>query len=153
MTNYFMVGTIHGGWHGDGAREMLADWIEAGEWVLGWHHMESDPSYQKQAPNLDLMEHGDVLVAKQMLESGQFLFPHRGIELYPDKPPLFFWILAACKTLLGSWRWSFLLPSLLSGLGVLWLVQDLGKRLWNHRAGLWAAIAVLSASVHCATAI
>ena len=53
MTNYFMVGTIHGGWHGDGAREMLADWIEAGEWVLGWHNMESDPSYQKQAPNND----------------------------------------------------------------------------------------------------
>ena len=25
MTNYFMVGTIHGGWHGDGAREMLAE--------------------------------------------------------------------------------------------------------------------------------
>jgi 4-amino-4-deoxy-L-arabinose transferase-like glycosyltransferase len=86
-----------------------------------------------------------VLVARQMLESGQWLFPHRGIELYPDKPPLFFWLLAACKSVLGSWRWSFLLPSLLSGLGVLWLVYDLGKRLWHHRAGLWAAIAVLSA--------
>ena len=23
MTNYFMVGTIYGGWRGDGAREML----------------------------------------------------------------------------------------------------------------------------------
>ena len=55
MTNYFMVGTIYGGWHGDGAREMLDEWIEAGEWVLGWHKMESDPSYQKQAPNLALM--------------------------------------------------------------------------------------------------
>jgi 4-amino-4-deoxy-L-arabinose transferase-like glycosyltransferase len=86
-----------------------------------------------------------VLVAKQMLESGQWLFPHRGMELYPDKPPLFFWLLAACKSLLGSWRWSFLLPSLLSGLGVLWLVYDLGRRLWQHRAGLWAALAVLSA--------
>jgi 16S rRNA (cytosine967-C5)-methyltransferase len=86
-----------------------------------------------------------VLVAKQMLESGQWLFPHRGIELYPDKPPLFFWLLAACKSLLGSWRWSFLLPSLLSGLGVLWLVYDLGRRLWSHRSGLWAAIAVLTA--------
>jgi 4-amino-4-deoxy-L-arabinose transferase-like glycosyltransferase len=86
-----------------------------------------------------------VLVAKQMLDSGQWLFPHRGIELYPDKPPLYFWLLASCKSLIGSWRWSFLLPSLLSGLGVLWLVHDLGRRLWNHRAGLWAAIAVLSA--------
>ena len=25
-----------------------------------------------------------VLVARQMVESGDWLFPHRGIELYPD---------------------------------------------------------------------
>ena len=86
-----------------------------------------------------------VLVAKQMVESGDWLFPHRGSELYPDKPPLFFWLLAASHQLIGNWRWSFLLPSLLSGLGTLWLTYDLGRRLWTHRAGLWAAIAVLSA--------
>ncbi len=85
-----------------------------------------------------------VLVAKQMVESGDFLFPHRGAELYPDKPPFYFWLLSAAYGLVGSWRWSFLLPSLLSGLGVLWLVQDLGRRLWTPRAGLWAAIAVLA---------
>lgn len=66
MTNYFMVGTIHGGWRGQGAREMLDDWIAAGEWALGWHNMESDPSYQKQAPSLALMDVGDLLIAKQM---------------------------------------------------------------------------------------
>lgn len=66
MTNYFMVGTIYGGWHGQGAREMLDEWIEANEWVLGWHDLESDPSYQKQVPNLALMDVGDVLIAKQM---------------------------------------------------------------------------------------
>ncbi|MFT3808155.1 ArnT family glycosyltransferase [Arenimonas sp.] len=86
-----------------------------------------------------------VLVAKQMVESGDWLFPHRGSELYPDKPPVYFWLLALCFKLTGSWRWSFLLPSLLSGMGVLWLVRDLAKRLWNPAAGLWAAIAVLSA--------
>ena len=72
-----------------------------------------------------------VLVARQMLESGQWLFPHRGHELYPDKPPVFFWMLAFCRQLIGSWRWSFLLPSLLSGLGILWLSYDLGRRLWK----------------------
>jgi len=86
-----------------------------------------------------------VLVAKQMVESGQWLFPHRGHELYPDKPPVFFWLLAIGHGVIGSWRWSFLLPSLLSGLGTLWLVYDLGRRLWHHRAGVWGAIAVLSA--------
>jgi 4-amino-4-deoxy-L-arabinose transferase-like glycosyltransferase len=86
-----------------------------------------------------------VLVAKQMLASGDFLFPHRGLELYPDKPPLYFWLLAGARALVGSFRWSFLLPSLLSALGTLWLVRDLGRRLWSPRAGLWAAIAVLCA--------
>lgn len=84
-----------------------------------------------------------VLVAKQMAESGNFLFPHRGAELYPDKPPFYFWLLALAHAVIGSWRWSFLLPSLLAGLGTLWLTFDLGRRLWTPRAGWWAATAVL----------
>jgi 4-amino-4-deoxy-L-arabinose transferase-like glycosyltransferase len=86
-----------------------------------------------------------VLVAKQMFDSGDWLFPHRGIELYADKPPLYFWLLAGARALVGNWRWSFLLPSLLAGMGVLWLVCDLGRRLWNPRAGLYAGMAVLCA--------
>ncbi len=86
-----------------------------------------------------------VLVAKQMVDGGDWWFPHRGHELYPDKPPLYFWLLAASHALIGSWRWSFLLPSLLAGMATLWLTLDLGRRLWTPRAGLWAAIAVLSA--------
>ena len=84
-----------------------------------------------------------VLVAKQMVESGDFLFPHRGGELYPDKPPFYFWLLSLAYLAIGSWRWSFLLPSLLAGLGTLGLVYDLGRRLWTPRAGWWAATAVL----------
>ncbi|MGH8052152.1 MAG: ArnT family glycosyltransferase [Arenimonas sp.] len=84
-----------------------------------------------------------VLVAKQMVESGNYLFPHRGIQLYSDKPPVFFWILAACYHLVGSWRWSFLLPSLISGMAVLYFAYDSARRLWSPRAGLWAAAAIL----------
>lgn len=84
-----------------------------------------------------------VLVAKQMAESGDFLFPHRGGELYPDKPPFYFWLLALAHSVIDSWRWSFLLPSLLAALGTLGLTWDLGRRLWTPRAGWWAAVAVL----------
>lgn len=86
-----------------------------------------------------------VLVAKQMVESGRWLFPMRGDELYPDKPPLFMWLQAMSYLLTGSWRLGFLLPSLLSALGTLWLVQDLGRRLWNRRVGLIAGYALLFA--------
>lgn len=86
-----------------------------------------------------------ALVAKQMVESGQWLFPMRGDELYPDKPPLLMWLQAVFLTLTGTLRLSFLMPSLLAALGTLALVRDLGKRLWNVEAGVYASWALLFA--------
>jgi 4-amino-4-deoxy-L-arabinose transferase-like glycosyltransferase len=86
-----------------------------------------------------------VLVAKQMWESGDWWFPHRGAELYPDKPPLYFWLLGASYAVVRSWTWAFLLPSLFAAMATLAMTWDLGRRLWSPRAGLWAAVAVLCA--------
>jgi 4-amino-4-deoxy-L-arabinose transferase-like glycosyltransferase len=86
-----------------------------------------------------------ALVARTMVETGDWLFPHRGSELYPDKPPMLMWLQALSYQVSGHWRVAFLLPSLLAGLATLWLVWDLGCRLFTPRAGLLAAVAVLSA--------
>jgi 4-amino-4-deoxy-L-arabinose transferase-like glycosyltransferase len=86
-----------------------------------------------------------ALAAKQMVESGNWLFPHRGIELYSDKPPMLMWLEAAGFELFRNWRIAFLLPSLLAALGTLWCVADLGKRLWTRQVGLHAAYALLFA--------
>ncbi len=86
-----------------------------------------------------------ALVAKQMVESGDWLFPRRGTELYSDKPPMLMWLQASVYTLLGNWRVAFLLPSLLAGLGTLACVYDLGRRLWTRRVGMYAAYALLFA--------
>jgi len=84
-----------------------------------------------------------ALVARDMLANGQWLFPHRGVELYSDKPPVFMWLEACAYFLTGGWRGWFLLPSLLAGLGTIALVYDFVRRQWSHRAGLLAAAAVL----------
>jgi 4-amino-4-deoxy-L-arabinose transferase-like glycosyltransferase len=84
-----------------------------------------------------------ALAAKQMIESGDWLFPHRGSELYSDKPPMLFWLEAASYTVVRNWRIAFLLPSLLAALGTLLLVYDLGRRLWSRQVGLYAASALL----------
>lgn len=84
-----------------------------------------------------------ALAAKQMIQSGEWLFPHRGSELYPDKPPMLMWMQAASYLVTRSWRVAFLLPSLLAALGTLALVYDLGRRLWNRQVGLYAAAALL----------
>ncbi len=79
-----------------------------------------------------------ALVARHMVESGNWLFPMRGSELYSDKPPLFMWMQASVLWLTGNLRIAFLLPSLLAALGTLWCVTDLGARLWTRRVGLYA---------------
>lgn len=84
-----------------------------------------------------------ALVARHMIEHGQWLFPHRGHELYPDKPPVFMWLQALAYTVVGNWRVAFLLPSLAAGLGALALTYDLARRLWGHRSALLAALTLL----------
>lgn len=79
-------------------------------------------------------------IAREMVESGQWLFPTRGGEFYPDKPPVFMWISAAFFALLGNLKVSFLLPSTFAAIGTLLLVHDLGKRLWNPRVAFWAVL-------------
>lgn len=75
-----------------------------------------------------------VLAARTMVDTGQWLFPHRGIELYAEKPPTFMWLQAASYGLVRDWQVAFLLPSLLAGLLTLWLSGDLARRLWGRRA-------------------
>jgi 4-amino-4-deoxy-L-arabinose transferase-like glycosyltransferase len=84
-----------------------------------------------------------VLIARDMLASGQWLFPSRGGELYPDKPPLFFWTMALALAAGGSIRAGFLLPSLLASLVTLGLVHDIARRLWDARTGLVAGVLLL----------
>ncbi|MGI9304260.1 MAG: ArnT family glycosyltransferase [Gammaproteobacteria bacterium] len=85
-----------------------------------------------------------TLVAKEMIASGEWLFPRRGGELYPDKPPLFMWVIALFYWLSGSMRVAHLLPSMLAGLLSTALVYDLGRRLWHHRAGFCAGLALIT---------
>jgi hypothetical protein len=52
-----------------------------------------------------------ALVARDMLRSGDWLIPRVGGNLYGDKPPVFFWLMAAAMGVTGSLRVGFLLPS------------------------------------------
>ena len=79
-------------------------------------------------------------IARDMVATGEWLFPRVGGDLYQDKPPMFFWMLAVCYSLIGSLKWSFLIPAFLSAGGVLFLIYDLGRRLVSREAGLAAAL-------------
>lgn len=84
-----------------------------------------------------------ALIAREMVENGEWFFPRVAGVLYPDKPPLFFWLIAVFHALTNSLRVAFLLPSLLAGLGTLWLVYDFGRCQWNVQTGLYASTVLL----------
>ncbi len=82
-------------------------------------------------------------IAREMVESGQWLFPTRGGEPYPDKPPVFIWLVALFYLATGQLKVAFLLPSALAGLGTLWLVHDIGRRLWGRDVARYALLILL----------
>jgi 4-amino-4-deoxy-L-arabinose transferase-like glycosyltransferase len=82
-------------------------------------------------------------LARDMAASHEWLFPRVGGDLYQDKPPLYFWLLAASYSLFGSVRASFLLPSFLAAGGILFLLYDFGRRAVSREAGLAAALLVV----------
>jgi 4-amino-4-deoxy-L-arabinose transferase-like glycosyltransferase len=81
-------------------------------------------------------------VARDMVLSHEWLFPRVGGDLYQDKPPLFFWLLAIGYAITGSVKASFLIPAFVSAGTVLFLVYDLGRRLVGRAAGVTAAVMV-----------
>ena len=83
-----------------------------------------------------------AMMAQDMVDTGHWLVPHRGSEIYAEKPPVFMWLQASAYALIGDLRIAFLLPSLLAGVLTLWLVHDLARRLWGPQAGLAASIAL-----------
>jgi 4-amino-4-deoxy-L-arabinose transferase-like glycosyltransferase len=84
-----------------------------------------------------------ALIARDMLAHGNWFVPMAGGDYYGDKPPVFFWAIAAMLALTGSLRVAFLLPCLLAALGTLALVYDLARRLWSREVAVAAAALLL----------
>jgi 4-amino-4-deoxy-L-arabinose transferase-like glycosyltransferase len=81
-----------------------------------------------------------ALVAKEMVDTGQWFFPARAQELYPDKPPIFMWAIAFFYWVTNSIKFAFLIPSALSGLLTVFLVYDIGRKLWSTQIGFIAGL-------------
>ena len=84
-----------------------------------------------------------ALIAREMVHTGEWLFPRIGGDLYPDKPPVYFWLLSVCYFLTGSLRASFLIPAFIGAGTIAGLVYDLGRRMAGRASGLAAAVTLV----------
>jgi len=86
-------------------------------------------------------------VAREMRDTGEWILPHLNSDIYPDKPPIFFWLIAFFSFFTaGVTEVSARMPSALAGVGCILLTYFLGKRLFNARAGLIAGLVLLTSS-------
>lgn len=84
-----------------------------------------------------------AFIAREMVHTGDWLFPRVGGDLYQDKPPLYFWLLSLGYLVTGSLRASFLLPAFIAACTVVGLVYDMGRRIAGRAAGLAAALTLV----------
>ena len=79
-------------------------------------------------------------IAREMLETGQYIVPHLNGEIYPAKPPLFFWLMTLAAAPSGDVSaFEARLPSVLAGLGLILLTYLFAARLFDPGTGLLAA--------------
>ncbi len=89
-----------------------------------------------------------ALVARQMLAGGPLLVPHLFGELYPDKPPLYFWVTTGLGWLAGGIdeRVARLPAAVAASAGVA-LVARLGTDLFGPGGGLAAACSLATSNL------
>jgi 4-amino-4-deoxy-L-arabinose transferase-like glycosyltransferase len=68
-------------------------------------------------------------VAREMVESGNWLVPRLAGEVYAQKPPLYMWAVAALHLSGLPWKYAAVLPSSLALLGLLLVVPRLARTL------------------------
>lgn len=83
-------------------------------------------------------------VAREMRQHGHWFVPHINGMPYPDKPPLFFWMINAASAFTGGRinGVSTRLPSLLGAIATLWVLTRLLAR-WHDTRAAWRAMLVL----------
>ncbi len=95
-------------------------------------------------PLLDDVDASHAQVAQHMDESGDWITMKLDGIRYLEKPPLPYWLDATFYWIFGQNAFSTHLPNALALLGLAWLSWLWASRGWGRRAGMYAALGVLT---------
>jgi 4-amino-4-deoxy-L-arabinose transferase-like glycosyltransferase len=91
-------------------------------------------------------------IAREMIETGDWLVPHLWYLPHLDKPPMTCWLVASSMKLFGQNEWTARLPVALAGVSGVWAVFLLGRSLGGRRVGFWSAVILQSSLLYFAMA-
>jgi len=81
-------------------------------------------------------------IARNMLTSGDWVTARLDGVVYLEKPPLIYWMIAACYKVFGVHDWAARIPVVLSSLALCWLTTAFGLWAFGRRAGLCAGLCI-----------
>lgn len=87
-------------------------------------------------------------IAREMIETANWLVPHFWYVPHLDKPPLSYWLVAASMRTFGQNEWAVRLPVALAGISGVWATFLLGSALGGRRVGLWSALLLQSTALY-----
>lgn len=79
-------------------------------------------------------------IARNMLDSGDWVTAHLDGIAYLEKSPLKYWMIAIAYQILGVHDWVARLPVALSAVALCWLTFRIGEWAFSLRAGLYAGL-------------
>ena len=87
-------------------------------------------------------------IAREMIETGDWVVPHLWYLPHLDKPPMTYWLAAVSMKLFGQNEWAARLPLALAGMSGVWAVWLLGGSLGGRRVGFWSALILQSSLLY-----
>lgn len=81
-------------------------------------------------------------IARNMLDSGDWVTARLDNIAYLEKAPLKYWMIAVSYMVFGVTDWAARVPVVLSAIALCWLVFRMGAWAFSDRAGLYAGLAL-----------
>jgi 4-amino-4-deoxy-L-arabinose transferase-like glycosyltransferase len=83
-------------------------------------------------------------IAREMTVRGDWVVPTFNGHLFPEKPPLMFWLMMGSFKALGVSEFAARLPAALLAIGTALATYHLARRLFSAEVGFWAGLVVAS---------
>ena len=95
-------------------------------------------------PLLDPDEPVYAETAREMLQTGDFLSPRIFGDYWYDKPPMYYWLVAAAFKVFGYGEFAARFPAALMGALTAFMLYFSVTKLFNERAGFWSSLILTS---------
>jgi 4-amino-4-deoxy-L-arabinose transferase-like glycosyltransferase len=93
---------------------------------------------------MDDVDSVQAQIARNMLQTGDWVTPHLDGVPYMEKPPLKYWTIAVSYLIFGIHDWAARVPVALSAVILCWVIARFGAWAFGDAAGLYAGMALAS---------